>query len=280
MFIKYDLFEVIEMIKEKFGMKRILYLFSCICSFAFILTSVSAEEQLELSGNKNELPEHLVFGIPCDGDLILNRKGFSLGYSKKRRQALWVSYILTAEQCASGKVKRSNTFKMDPAVRYKPVRPGDYKGSGFDKGHLAPAKDMASSVESMKNSFFMTNISPQLPGCNRGIWKRLETQVRRWAVREGKICIITGPVFKKRNKRMKESRIPIPYAFYKVVLDLTPPMKMIAFVIPNETSKRQLPSFSLSVDSVEKLTGYDFFSNLDDRQEDFLESHSDYTKWQ
>ncbi|MBO5791582.1 MAG: DNA/RNA non-specific endonuclease, partial [Lentisphaeria bacterium] len=67
---------------------------------------------------------------------------------------------------------------------------------------------------------------------------------------------------------------------YKVVLDLTPPMKMIAFVIPNETSKRQLPSFSLSVDSVEKLTGYDFFSNLDDRQEDFLESHSDYTKWQ
>ena len=79
---------------------------------------------------------------------------------------------------------------------------------------------------------------------------------------------------------MKESRIPIPYAFYKVVLDLTPPMKMIAFVIPNETSKRQLPSFSRSVDSVEKLTGYDFFSNLEDRQEDFLESHSDYTKWQ
>lgn len=79
---------------------------------------------------------------------------------------------------------------------------------------------------------------------------------------------------------MKESRIPIPYAFYKVVLDLTPPMKMIAFVIPNETSKKQLPSFSLSVDSVEKLTGYDFFSDLEDRLEDFLESHSDYTKWQ
>lgn len=261
-------------------MKKTGYFLFCILILLQGITSAAAEEQCQVSGRKNGLPEHLVFGIPCDGDLILSRKGFSLGYSKKRRQALWVSYILTAEQCTAPKVRRTNSFRVDPAVRYKPVRPGDYKGSGFDKGHLAPAKDMAASAESMKNSFYMTNISPQLPGCNRGIWKRLETQVRRWAMREEKLCIVTGPVFKKRNRRMKESKVPVPFAFYKVVLDLTPPMKMIGFVIPNESSKKQLPAFVVSVDTVEKMTGYDFFSELEDKIEDCLESYSDFTQWQ
>ena len=226
------------------------------------------------------LPEHLVFGIPSESDLILNRRGFSLGYSKKRRQALWVSYILTAEQCSGKKIKRKNAFKVDPALRYDPVHPKDYKGSGFDKGHLAPAGDMAYSVESMKNSFYMTNISPQLPGCNRGIWKRLESRVRRWAEKEGTLCIVTGPLFKKRNKRMKESKLPVPYAFYKVVLDMTPPMKMIAFVIPNKTSRKKIFSFAVSVDHAEELTGLDFFSGLEDSLEDRLESSVSFDLWQ
>ena len=237
------------------------------------------EEICHIEEKNNDLPEHLIFGIPGGEDMIISRKGFSLGYSRKRRQALWVSYILTAEQCTGKKVKRSHSFKVDPAIRNNPVRPRDYRNSGYDKGHLASAADMAKSPETMRNSFYMSNISPQIPGCNRGIWKRLETQVRRWAVREGKLCVVTGPVFKKRNKRIKESKLPVPYAFYKVILDMTPPVKMIGFIVPNETSYKQISAFAVSVNTVEELTGYDFFASLEDSLEEKLESHSSYELW-
>ena len=78
---------------------------------------------------------------------------------------------------------------------------------------------------------------------------------------------------------MKKSRIPVPIAFYKVILDLTPPMKMIGFIVPNETSKRKLASFAVSVDEVERLTGYDFFSDLDDDIENRLEKVTDWQSW-
>ena len=257
-------------------MKQFLFFMA----FALLLSLFGGE--IKKSGtekNESSLPENLVFGIPSESDLILNRKGFALGYSKKYRQALWVSYILTAEESTSKAVRRSNAFKVDPAIRYRPVLPKEFKNSGYDKGHLAPAADMSFSVESMKNSFYMSNISPQLPGCNRGIWKRLETQVRVWAQKEETLCIVTGPVFKKRNKRMKETKLPIPYAFYKVIFDMTPPHKMIGFLIPNDTTKKQLPAFVVSVDQLELLTGFDFFSELDDTLENALEARSSFEAW-
>ncbi len=227
----------------------------------------------------NVLPDHLVYGIPYEPDLVLNRSGFALGYSQKYRQAIWVSYTLTAEQLSGQQVLRSNVFQADPAIKYKPVQPQDYVKTGYDRGHLAPAADMTYSMETMEHSFFMTNISPQIPGCNRGIWKRVENQVRRWAVKENCLYIITGPLFKKEHKTLGNTEIPIPYAFYKIILDSTPPMKMIAFIVPNQTTKRRVYSFVTSVDAVEKLTGYDFFSELPDEIENGLEAHYNFADW-
>ena len=79
---------------------------------------------------------------------------------------------------------------------------------------------------------------------------------------------------------MKKSKIPIPIAFYKVILDLTPPMKMIGFIVPNETSKRRIASFAVSVDDVERITGYDFFSEFDDDLENKLEQYCDFQLWE
>ena len=143
----------------------------------------------------------------------------------------------------------------------------------------APAADMTYSFGSMSDSFFMTNISPQIPGCNRGIWKRLENQVRRWAIKEKKLYIITGPIFSEKPAVMKTAAIPVPVAFYKVILDLTPPMKMIGFIVPNQTSKRRIASFAVSVNEVERITGYDFFSQLDDELENSLEANIDIFTW-
>lgn len=229
---------------------------------------------------ENILLDHLTYGIPQETDLLLSRTGFSIGYSQKYRQAIWVSYILTAEQLEKKQIDRINVFQVDPAVKYHPVLPQNYSGTGYDRGHLAPAADMTYSVETMKYSFFMTNISPQIPGCNRGIWRRVENQVRRWAFKEKSLSVITGPLFKDEGKTLGNTEIPIPYAFYKVILDVTPPMKMIAFLIPNKTTKRRIQSFVVTVDDIEKLTGYDFFSKLPDGMENELESKSDFFIWQ
>ena len=223
---------------------------------------------------------NLLLGIPSESDQMIDRSGFALGYSKSRRQALWVSYILTAEHLNSPQVKRSNKFRPDPLLKFTPVRPQQYNRTGFDRGHLAPASDMTYSHETMEQSFYMTNISPQLPACNRGIWKRIETQIRAWARQESRLYVITGPVFTGESRFMKNTDISIPDAFYKVALDMTPPMKMIAFLVPNRASKKPIRSFVVTVDEVEAITGMNFFSNLDDPVENELEKTADITGWQ
>ena len=227
-----------------------------------------------------ELPEQLIFGVPGPSDLQLDRKGFSLGYDQTTRQAVWVCYILTAEQLNGPRVRRAAKFQADPAVRYRPVKPRDYTRTGYDRGHLAAAADMAYSTETMKHSFYMTNISPQLPGCNRGIWKRLETNVREWAEREEKICVVTGPVFAAgASAQMGTSGIPVPVAFYKVIFDMTPPRKMIGFIVPNAPSKKNVRAFAVTVDEVENAVGLDFFSELEDAEENRLERELDLIAW-
>lgn len=213
-------------------------------------------------------------GIPCQTDQLISRKNLVIGYSHKYRQALWVAYQLNANNLRSKQVRRRDKFMVDPLVKVKPIRPKDYNRSGYDKGHLAPAADMTYSWETMRNSFFMTNISPQIPGCNRGIWKRIENQVRQWALQEETLIVITGPIFPAKPKLMGKAKIPVPEAFFKIVLDTTAPMKMIAFIVPNKTSKRRIASFAVSVDKVEELTGFDFFYDLDSELEEFLESNS------
>lgn len=205
---------------------------------------------------------HLVYGLPSEPDLLLNRSSFAIGYSYKYRQPLWVCYILSASQLEMPKVRRRNRFAVDPDIKLNPVKPAEYRKSGYDRGHLAPAADMNYAALPMKHSFFMSNMSPQLPGFNRGIWKRLELQIRQWAKQEGRLCIITGPLFFSDRPEKISRNIPVPDAFFKIILDLTPPHKMAAFVISNNTTRKRLQSFSVSVDHVEKLTGFDFFANF------------------
>ena len=223
--------------------------------------------------------DNLIFGIPTEADILINREGFALGYSHEHRQALWICYTLTKENLLGEQIKRSNRFYPDPAISFRPVHPEDYSTTGYDRGHLAPAADMTYSLDTMLHSFFMSNISPQLPGCNRGIWKRIENQARRWAVKEGKLYIITGPIFSKDRKLLGKTGIPIPTAFYKIILDMTPPMKMIAFITPNQPSKKRVYSFVTTVDHIEELTGFDFFSTMEETLEAKLEKEADFLLW-
>ena len=137
------------------------------------------------------------------------------------------------------------------------------------------------SKQTMLDSFLMSNMSPQLPGFNRGIWKRLEELVRAIALKEKEIYVVTGAIFPSaaEAKYLPSGKITIPKEFYKVIYDLTPPVKMIGFIIPHRSSDQPLQVFTVSVDEVEKQTGLDFFSKLPDDLEERLETVFLIKKW-
>ena len=212
-------------------------------------------------------------------ELVINHLAISLLYNEKHEQANWVAYELESNKL-NGNFKRKNQFRIDPKVLTISASPTDYKKSGYDRGHLAPAADMKWSRVAMEESFFMSNISPQTPGFNRGIWKKLESVVRRWANDYEKIYIVTGPVLTKEYLTIGANNVSVPDFFFKVIFDNQGlEKKAIGFVLPNEKSRKNLKDFSMNIDSVESITSIDFFHLLEDSFEDSLERSLDLSQW-
>jgi endonuclease G, mitochondrial len=219
-----------------------------------------------------------VFTSDQSGETI-NHTAISLSYDEENEQAYWVSYRLTADMLG-GSNKRSNKFKEDPKVSTQSASPTDYRLSGYDRGHLAPAGDFTTSGTAMEESFYMSNMSPQVPAFNRGIWKKLEDQVRYWAKANEEIYIICGPVVTEKELTLGQNKVAVPQYFYKVVLDIHPPeYKAIAFLLKNEKSSRPLLDFAITVDSLERFTGLDFFPMLPDTLEYRLENMKNHEIW-
>jgi len=212
-------------------------------------------------------------------DEIVRHSAYTLGYCETHEQARWVAYELTSANVA-GNAKRKDDFRSDPSVSTGSAKLSDYRGSGYDRGHLAPAADMKLNTTYMSESFFMSNMSPQTPSFNRGIWKNLEETVRKMAVLSGRVYVVTGPIFSASKGQIGGSKVTIPSSYYKVILDFREPgLKAIGFILPNAASSRPISSFALSVDDVESRTGLDFFSKLPDDVENQLESQYDYSEW-
>ncbi len=212
-------------------------------------------------------------------DQIINHLAYTLKYNETYEQAEWVMYVLTAEK-VSGTVKRTDNFRPDPQVKTGSAALIDYRKSGYDRGHLAPAADLKWSKKAMSESFFMSNMSPQRPGFNRGIWKNLEALVRSWAVGEEEIIIVTGPVLNAGLPVIGSNEVAIPEYYYKVILDYREPgIKGIGFILPNKSSKASIASYAVTIDSVESFTGIDFFPALPDNEEDRIEATVEFSKW-
>ena len=222
---------------------------------------------------QNENPKVLL------NEEIIKHSGFTLSYNENYEQASWVAYELTADELIK-RVKRSDNFKKDGKVSTGSALPSDYAKSGYDRGHLAPAADLSWSEVTMKESFFMSNMSPQKPGFNRGIWKKLEGYVRQWASDNGAIYVVTGGVLKDIDQYIGSSNVGVPKYYYKVVLDYTGPEKKgIGFILPNQSSSKKLQLSAVSIDKVEALTGIDFFHSLPDNEESLLESQFNVNQW-
>ncbi len=223
--------------------------------------------------------DHLRLGHPSREDALLEYKGFALGYREHDEQAAWVSYCLTKTELRASKTKRSEDFRRDPAVPSGSATLEDYKGSGYDRGHLAPAADMAFHARAMSESFLLSNMSPQHKSFNRGVWSRLEDQVREFARQRGKVWVVTGPVLDQPLEQVGPSQVSVPRAFFKVLYAPKPRPAMLGFLLPNAASSEPLRQFAVSVDSVEAVTGLDFFSRLPDAQERRLEATRHPSEW-
>lgn len=196
---------------------------------------------------------------------IIAHDGFTLSYDEEWEQAEWVAYVLERKNLQQKWGERPRSFNQDPQVSTGSATDSDYRGSGYDRGHLAPFADFAYDDERARQTFYLSNISPQARQFNQGVWRELEELTRDWANRFKRLYVVTGPVMTEDPKGTigRQNRVAIPAAYYKVLLDLDDPeQKGIGFVIPNEISFDPLPKYAMSIDEVEEITGIDFFPEL------------------
>ncbi|MEZ4902173.1 MAG: DNA/RNA non-specific endonuclease [Spirosomataceae bacterium] len=227
-------------------------------------------------GSIKDFTKYKDFNLPAIGsnDQIVRHRRITLRYREQYEQADWVAHILTADEANSYLSREGSKFIPDPLVKTGSATPADYTRSGYDRGHLAPAGDFNISPDDKDETFYMSNMSPQLGVFNRGIWNDLEQKIRQWAKRDGTLYIVTGPVLKPGLPTIgKYNQVAVPEQYYKVVLCLTDDKpRMIGFLISNEFTNQRLSSFVVSVDEIERKTGIDFFARLPDALERKLES--------
>jgi endonuclease G len=209
---------------------------------------------------------------------IIYHEGYTVSYNPEYKIANWVAYELTAKE-VGGQVKRSNNFIPDPMVTEDETSTNeDYARSGYDRGHLAPAGDMKWSRRAMEESFYYTNICPQDKGLNTGIWNSLEEQCRTWASRYGSLLIVTGPVIEDSLKRLGSHRVGIPNTFYKVIcIPSGNKPKGIGFLFENRKyANTGIRAMAVSIDSVEKVSGIDFFPSFPSEVQEEMEASLDW----
>lgn len=209
---------------------------------------------------------------------IVRHSAFILSYQEEYELASWVLHRLVKE-ATLGKAERSNDFLSDPLVESGSAVAQDYSRSGYDRGHLCPAGDFKHDKELQDETFYMSNMSPQLPDFNRGIWSDLENKVRSWVKKRGELIIITGPILKKGLPTIgRMNKIAIPEKFYKIIYDPATE-EAIAFLFPNEGSVELVKSFTISIDELEAMTGIDFFAKLPDSLEQKIEANNNVDDW-
>lgn len=218
------------------------------------------------------VPDHL-------NEIKADYSGFSLSFNSAHRVPNYVVWELTREK-AQGTEPRKSEFHPDPDVYGCPTL-ADYRNSGFDRGHMAPAADMKWSARAMYDSHVLTNICPQEKSINTGRWNSIEKLERKWALRDSALIIIAGPVLSDELTRTIGKGVSVPERFFKVILaPYADPPRAIAFIVPNSPTQLGVQQLAATVDEVEAITGFDFFSALPDDIENQVESSSNFNLWQ
>ena len=215
-------------------------------------------------------------------NVVVKHKYYTLSYDEPYEQSEWVAYELRAEHIKYISLDRP-LFETDPLVPTGSADWRNFTDSGYTKGHLLPAADRKFSIAAYNETFLTSNVSPQIYEFNAGIWLDLEKQVRDWALKYKTLYIVTAGILTPGLKTIGYEDVAVPDYFYKVILDYDKDhpekAKAIAFIMPHEQRDQPITDFVVSIDSVEKLTGIDFYPELPDDLETKLESSTDYSDW-
>lgn len=237
----------------------------------FIILSISCKSDSDIQPNDNISLE------PKSEGEIVKHTYYTLAYSEENEQAYWVYYQLTPD-LINGSQTRTDDFRADPAVTTGSATLEDYKSSGYDRGHLCPAADMTLNKTSMSETFYLSNMSPQMPGFNRGKWSAVEDQVRTWALAFDGLDVVTGPIFKDNIGTIGVDKVTVPGYYYKVLYSESKKI-MLGLILPNASSSKSLEQFVVPVDQIEQQTGVDFFPGLEDKLENQLEGSVSLVGW-
>ena len=225
--------------------------------------------------------------------VILCHAGQVVAFNPAHNVSDWVAYRLRREDLISPRTERREAYRPDPGVPLEHrVEENDYRKTGYDRGHLAPAGSMKWSETAMSESFFMSNMAPQVgAGFNRGIWRVLERKMRQWGCERGLLHVVTGPLYENRETaRLAVDKdgdgvddngilVDVPSHFFKLALD-PGRMEAIAFILPNRKLEADsLSGFLASIDEIEARSRLDFLSELRDEVENGIESHMEPGLW-
>lgn len=212
-------------------------------------------------------------------ETIKKRYSYMVSYNHDMKNPNWVAWTITANH-ATGKVQRMDFWDDDDMPDPKGYL-SDYYNSGYDRGHMCPAGDNKWSEKAMEDCFRITNMCPQDGGLNRGMWNSIEQQCRAWAKEYGKVYVVCGPLYlNQQHRKIGKNKVVVPEAFFKVVLCMEGTPKAIGFICRNQSQKgKKKTDFINTIDDVERITGYDFFSKLPDNIEKKVEAHADINDW-
>ena len=212
-------------------------------------------------------------------NVVCHYSGFTAYFNPETHIPNCVAYEIIESE-TTGDEPRKKSFEADHTIDGC-AESSDYRNSGYDRGHMAPAADMKWSKVAMDESFLMTNICPQVKSLNSGIWHRLEQRVREWAARDSSIIVVCGPIFTpgKPVEQIGEIGVAVPHRFFKALY--APGRNIgIAFIFDNDKVKGELRKYAVTIDSVERETGLDLFYNLPDDIENEVENQCNYKLWE
>ena len=249
--------------------------------------------ELEFLILKEDLTEIIKTIIPNKKD-ITKHHALVISYNEEHEQANWVAHKIN-KKIIDGNVSRTNNFRVDSQIKSGSSEEKDYflktklpsgkytyDGFGYDRGHLAPSADFKWSKTALSDSYYYSNMSPQLPEFNRKGWANIEGFLRSYVYEnETDLLVITGPFYNKNVNKSERSinNMSIPDYFFKVAVDLKN-MLGVGFLVPHEKLTSPIESYMVSIDSIEAFTGYDFNFQLPDSTENKLEKEMEVKSWQ
>ncbi len=293
-----------------------LFLFTLMIIISGFVFAQSTQEKIEILNkqyqsviNKKDSLENLIeelklnhvieriheIGLPEleEGEELVCHSAMCLVFSDEYNLAKWVVHIITGD-IIEGRVSRTNDFRADPKIKNTGVEAdyfikykqedGSYKydGFGYDRGHLAPSADFRWSEKALSESYYYSNITPQTPEFNRQKWTEIENFLRTYIYNnpDADLFVVTAPVLREGLPVQEKgvNKLPIPEYHYKIAMDYDRKIG-IGFLVPQENLIYPISHYVVTIDSIENLTGINFFAALNEEEEKLIESKYELSKW-